>query len=253
MLCSILTLFPGAIRPYLDESILGIAQRNGKLQVRLVNFRDYSTDRHKSVDDRPFGGGPGMVLMPGPIIDAIEDIERTEGPHHKVLLCPRGRRFTQEKARDLSGKERLLLLCGRYEGYDERIRHGREWDEVSLGDFVLSGGELAALAVLEASVRLIPGVLGCSESAVSESFSDERMDHPQYTRPRVYRGLEVPEVLLSGDHGAIAEWRAERARELTEQCQRKQGERQCGERNHDEPGPGPRGAAGHQDTNGRRD
>jgi tRNA (guanine37-N1)-methyltransferase len=224
MLCSILTLFPEAIRPYLDESILGIAQRNGRLQVRLVNFRDYSTDRHRSVDDRPFGGGPGMVLMPGPIIDAVEDIEGREGIHHKVLLCPTGRRFTQDKARELSTKERLLLLCGRYEGYDERIRQVKEWDEVSLGDFVLSGGELAALAVLEASVRLIPGVLGCGESPLSESFSGDFLDYPQFTRPRVYRELEVPEVLLSGDHREIARWREARAREITERRRREHAE-----------------------------
>lgn len=215
MLCALLTLFPEAVRPYLGESILGIAQRAGKLQVELVDFREFTHDRHRTVDDRPFGGGPGMVLKPEPIFEAVEDTERRLGSFHRVLLCPRGRRFDQRKARELSGVERLLILCGRYEGYDERIRLGMEWDEISLGDFVLAGGELAALCVLEASVRLLPGVLGCAESAVLESFEGELFDYPQYTRPRVYREMEVPEILLSGDHGAVAQWRREQARRLT--------------------------------------
>lgn len=219
MFCAILTLFPGAVRPYLEESILGIAQRQGKLGIELVDFRKFTHDRHRSVDDRPFGGGPGMVLKPEPIFEAVEDTERRHGSLHKVLLCPRGRRFDQRKARELSRVERLLLLCGRYEGFDERIRLGFEWDEISLGDFVLAGGELPALAVLEASVRLIPGVLGCARSAELESFEGELFDHPQYTRPRVYRGMEVPEVLISGDHQAVERWRLSEARRLTDRIQ----------------------------------
>lgn len=217
MLCAILTLFPGAVRPYLEESILGIAQEKGKLQIELVNFRDHSDDRHRKVDERPFGGGPGMVLTPQPIFDAVEDMERRHGPFHKILLCPRGATFTQEKARALSHEERLLFLCGRYEGFDERIRAGFDWDEISIGDYVLAGGELAAMVVLEAATRLIPGVLGCAESAELESFEEGLFDYPQYTRPRVFRGMAAPDVLLSGDHGAVERWRTQQSVRLTEE------------------------------------
>jgi len=217
--CAILTLFPDAVRPYLDESILGIAQAQGNLQVDLVDFRNYAEAPHRTVDDRPFGGGPGMVLKPEPIFLAIEDVERTHGPFHKVLLCPRGRTFDQRRARELSRMDRLLFLCGRYEGYDERIRDGLSFEEISLGDFVLAGGELAALAVLEAAVRLIPGVLGCADSAVLESFEGELLDYPQYTRPREFRGMRVPDVLMSGDHAAVARWRLEQSKRLTSRKQ----------------------------------
>ena len=210
-----MTLFPAAIRPYLDESILGIAQAQGNLRVDLVDFRNYAYDPHRTVDDRPFGGGPGMVLKPEPIFDAVEDVERTHGPFHKVLLCPRGRTFDQQRARELSRMERLLFVCGRYEGYDERIRQGLAFEEISLGDFVVAGGELAALVVLEAAVRLIPGVLGCADSAVLESFEGEWLDYPQYTRPREFRGMKVPDILMSGDHAAVARWRLEQAKLLT--------------------------------------
>lgn len=214
MFCAILTLFPEAVRAYLDQSILGIAQRQGKLRIELINFRDHSDDPHRKVDDRPFGGGPGMVLKPDPIFEAVEEAERS-GPFHKILLCPRGRTFTQEKAAELAGRDRLLFLCGRYEGFDERIRTGMDWDEISIGDYVLSGGELPALVVLEAAVRLIPGVLGCPESAEQESFERGLMDHPHYTRPREFRKMEVPEVLLSGDHQAVDRWRQGEALRLT--------------------------------------
>lgn len=215
MLCAILTLFPEAVRPYLDQSILRIAHEKGKLRTELINFRDFTHDPHRTVDDRPFGGGPGMVLKPEPIFDAVEDTERKLGPCHKILLCPRGETFTQRKARQLSQEQRLLFLCGRYEGFDERIRTGFAWDEISIGDYVLAGGELAALVVLEATVRLLPGVLGCEESPVHESFEGDLLDYPQYTRPRVFRGQEVPEVLLSGNHQEVAAWRREQARVLT--------------------------------------
>lgn len=215
MRCAILTLFPEAIRPYLDESILGIAQAQGQLRVDLVDFRNYTLDPHRTVDDRPFGGGPGMVLKPEPIFAAVEDLERAHGSFHKVLLCPRGRTFDQPKARELSRLDRVMFLCGRYEGFDERIRTGLHWEEISLGDFVLAGGELAALAVLEAAVRLIPGVLGCAQSAVLESFEGELLDYPQYTRPREFRGMVVPDVLMSGDHAAVARWRHQQAEVLT--------------------------------------
>jgi len=213
--CVVLTLFPDAIRPYLDESILGIAQAQGNLRVDLVDFRNYAYDPHRTVDDRPFGGGPGMVLKPEPIFEAVNDVERVHGPFHKILLCPRGRTFDQRRARELSQRDRLLFLCGRYEGYDERIRDGYTWEEISLGDYVLAGGELAALVVLEAAVRLIPGVLGCAQSAVTESFEGELLDYPQFTRPREFRGMKVPDVLLSGDHAAVARWRLEQARRVT--------------------------------------
>ena len=216
MFCAILTLFPGACKAYLDESILGIAQDKGHLRVELVDIRDYTTDRHRTVDARPFGGGPGMVLRPEPIFEAIEDTERKHGPCHKILLCPRGRTHTQRRARELSGEDRLLLLCGRYEGFDERIRTGIAWDdELSIGDYVLAGGELASLVVLESAVRLIPGVLGCAESPELESFETELLDYPQWTRPREFRGMAVPEVLISGDHGAVDAWRREQAQRLT--------------------------------------
>jgi len=215
VLCVVLSLFPEAIKPYLDESILGIAQAQGKLRIELCNFRNFTTDPHRTVDDRPFGGGPGMVLKPEPIFDAVEDVERRHGAFHKILLCPRGRTFTQQRARELSTMDRLLFLCGRYEGSDERIRQGMAWEEISLGDFVVAGGELPALAIIEASVRLIPGVLGCAQSPQLESFEGDLLDWPQYTRPRSYRGMHVPEVLMSGDHQKVARWRQQQSALLT--------------------------------------
>lgn len=216
MLCAIFTLFPEAIRPYLAESILGIAHEKGKLRTELINFRDYTTDAHRTVDDRPFGGGPGMVLKPEPIFDAVEDAERKHGPFHKILLCPRGATFHQKRARELLQQERLLFLCGRYEGFDERIRTGMTWDEISIGDYVLAGGELAALVVVESIARLMPGVLGCEDSPNLESFETELLDYPQFTRPREYRGMGVPEVLMSGNHKEVAKWRLAESRRLTE-------------------------------------
>lgn len=215
MFCAILTLFPDACRAYLDESILGIAQRKGQLRVELVNIRDYTTDRHRTADDRPFGGGPGMVMKPEPIFEAVEDTERKHGALHKILLCPRGTPFAQSKARELSQADGLLLLCGRYEGFDERIRAGFPWDEISIGNYILSGGELAGLVVIEAATRLIPGVLGCEQSAELESFETDQLDYPQYTRPREYRGMKVPDILLSGDHEAVEAWRQKQADRLT--------------------------------------
>ncbi len=209
----LLTLFPEAVEGYLQASILGRAQAAGKLRVQVLDFRRFATDRHRSVDDRPFGGGPGMVLKPEPIFAAVEWVERTHGPCHRILLTPVGTPFTQARAQELSRMERLLLLCGRYEGFDERIRQGLAWEEISLGDFVLSGGELPALAVIEAAARLVPGVLGDDESASEESFTvhPALLDHPHYTRPAVFRGMSVPEVLLSGNHQAVAAWRREQA------------------------------------------
>jgi len=211
----LLTLFPEALEPYLRASILGVAQAKGKVRLEAIDFRDFTRDRHRTVDDRPYGGGPGMVLKPEPVFDCVEWLERERGPFRKILLTPDGRPFVQATAHAYQREERLLLLCGRYEGFDERLRAAFAWDEVSIGDFVLSGGELAALCVAEAVVRLVPGVLGHEESSLRESFQGPALDHPHYTRPPRWRGLDVPDVLRSGDHAAIERWRATQARERT--------------------------------------
>lgn len=215
-LFAILTLFPEALEPYLDSSIVGIAREKGLARILLVDFRDFARDRHRTVDDRVFGGGPGMLLKPEPIVDCVEWLEQRHGVFRKIMLCPGGRRFVQSDAHALAEEERVLLLCGRYEGFDERLSELLEFEPLSVGDYVLSGGELPALVIVEASVRLLPGVLGDERSAVEESFQQEGgLDHPHYTRPRVYRGLEVPEVLLGGNHASIESWRKEQARART--------------------------------------
>jgi tRNA (guanine37-N1)-methyltransferase len=209
MIVHVLTLFPGLFHAFTQESIVGRAVERNLLAVHLVNIRDFATDKHKVTDDRPFGGGPGMVLKPEPIFSAVEHtLARAERPDPKlILLTPQGRPFDQEKAIDLAGEEELVMLCGRYEGIDERVHMGFEWDEISLGDFVMSGGELAAMCIIEAVTRLMPGALGDEESASRDSFMDGLLGPPQYTRPRSFRDMEVPEVLLSGDHEAIRKWR----------------------------------------------
>jgi tRNA (guanine37-N1)-methyltransferase len=212
---ALLTLFPEALEPYLAASILGLAQQKGRVRIQTVDFRDFTRDRHRTVDDRPYGGGPGMVLKAEPIGECIEWLEREHGPYHHILLTPDGQPFRQARARQLSAEPRLLLVCGRYEGFDERLREEYAFEQISLGDFVLSGGELAALCVIEAVVRLVPGVLGHEESAVRESFEQGGLDHPHYTRPPNWRGRSVPEVLVSGDHSAIERWRAAEARQRT--------------------------------------
>lgn len=215
-LFAILTLFPEAVEAYARASILGSAQRSGKVRIQLVDYRDFTRDRHRTVDDRPFGGGPGMVLKPQPIVDCVEWLEREHGTFRKIVLCPSGRTFRQPVAEELAREERILLLCGRYEGFDARILTQLAFEELSVGDFVLSGGELAALCVCEAVTRLVPGVLGDDRSAQEDSFrGGGGLDHPHFTRPRVFRGEAVPEVLLSGDHARIAQWRAGEARERT--------------------------------------
>jgi tRNA (guanine37-N1)-methyltransferase len=215
-LFAILTLFPEALEPYAGASILGSARERGLFDLRLVDFRDFARDRHRTVDDRPFGGGPGMVLKPEPIADCIDWLEERHGAFRKLALCPSGPPFTQRRAEELAREERVLLLAGRYEGFDARLFETHELEPVSVGDFVLSGGELPALCVAEAVARLVPGVLGDERSAAEDSFAHEDLlDHPHYTRPRVFRGLAVPEVLLSGDHAAIDAWRAEAARART--------------------------------------
>ncbi len=213
----VLTLFPGLFHAFLRESIVGRAVDLNLLTVNLVNFRDFAEGRHNVVDDRPFGGGPGMVLKPEPIFAAVEHTvahARSRDPK-LILLTPQGRRFDQKAAIELAREEELVLLCGRYEGIDERVHEGFPWDELSLGDYVLSGGELAAMCVIESVIRLKPGVLGDDESALRDTFVDGLLGPPQYTRPREYKGMEVPEILLSGDHGSIRKWRKKKAEERT--------------------------------------
>lgn len=215
-LFAILTLFPEALEPYARASILGLAQDKGLAEIRFFDFRDFTRDRHRTVDDRPFGGGPGMVLKPEPIVDCVEWIEKRHGSFKKLMLCPGGKPFRQDVARELTAEDRIMLLCGRYEGFDERIQSICGFEPLSVGDYVLAGGELPALAVTEAIVRLLPGVLGDERSAQADSFEQaDALDHPHYTRPRVFRGLEVPDVLMGGDHGAIERWRKQSAQDRT--------------------------------------
>jgi tRNA (guanine37-N1)-methyltransferase len=215
MRIEILTLFPGYFRSPLEESLLGRAIAAGLLEVAVTDMRTYSRDRHRKADDEPYGGGPGMVLAAPVVAEAIE-ARQGDPPAWRVLLTPDGQRLDQALVERLAGRDRLLLVCGRYEGIDERVRSlGLLDEEVSLGDFVLSGGEAAALVLVEALSRRVPGVVGRAESVERESFIGDRLDYPHYTRPREYRGLTVPEVLLSGDHARIERWRRARALERT--------------------------------------
>jgi tRNA (guanine37-N1)-methyltransferase len=214
----VLTLFPEMFPGYLGQSLLKLAIQRGLVDVRLHNIRDWSNDRHKTVDDRPFGGGPGMLLKVEPVVECVEAVRaQAEDPGHLVMLTPQGRRLDQSVVEDLAGKKRLMLLCGRYEGFDERVRQILEPDELSIGDFVLGGGEVAAMVVIDAVIRLVPGVLGDEESSQQDSFAGQGrlLEFSQYTRPREFRGLEVPEVLLGGNHQAIARWRDEQRIERT--------------------------------------
>jgi tRNA (guanine37-N1)-methyltransferase len=209
----VLTLFPEIFAGYLTQSLLKLAIDRGLVEINLWNIRDWSEGKHRSVDDRPFGGGPGMVMMPGPVFAAVEAVRaKVPEPGRLVLLTPAGERLTQPLVQELAGHGRLILLCGRYEGFDERIREGLCPREVSVGDFVCNGGEVPAMVVIDTVVRYVPGVLGDPESVNEESHSEEgRLEYPQYTRPRVFRGMEVPEILLSGNHPAIARWRREQS------------------------------------------
>ena len=211
----ILTLFPGVVQAALDESILRIAREKGALDVRLHNPRDFASDRHRTVDDRPYGGGPGMVMKPEPLVLCAERVRDERGPGRVVVLTPSGRRFTQEVAKEYAREEHLVLLSGRYEGIDQRVVEVLGAEELSIGDFVLSGGEAAAVAVVEAVARLLPGVLGDEGSTVEESFEGGLLEYPQYTRPPEFRGRRVPEVLLSGDHEKIRAWRRASAEDRT--------------------------------------
>jgi tRNA (guanine37-N1)-methyltransferase len=218
MRIDVLTLFPEVMQPYLSASIVGRARQAGIVEIHLHQLRDYSKDPHRKVDDRPFGGGPGMVLMCQPVFDAVQAIESLDPrPALRIMLTPQGRVFSQQMAVRFAELPRLLLICGRYEGFDERLVELLKPEEVSLGDFVLTGGEIAALAIIDCVVRLLPGALGNPEAAGRESFQGHLLDCPQYTRPRVFCGLSVPEVLLSGDHARIEAWRRAEAEKRTRQ------------------------------------
>ncbi len=215
MRIEVLTLFPEIFSSPLEHSILGKALQKGLLNVNVRNIRDYAFDKHRQVDDRPFGGGSGMLMKPEPLAAAIDAV-RGEVPGIRViLLTPQGTLFDQAKAGELASLESMALICGRYEGVDERIRKHWVDEELSIGDYVLSGGEFAALVVIDVIARLLPGVLGDKESCVEESFSDGLLEYPQYTRPRNFKGYEVPEILLSGNHEAIRKWRRREALKRT--------------------------------------
>jgi len=214
----ILTIFPSFFDQFLRHGMVRVARRSGRLDVRISDLRAFAEDRHRTVDDRPYGGGPGMLLKPEPVFRAMDLLGLEPGKQPAagtvpLLTCPQGQKMAQKDLEDFSGAERLVILCGRYEGYDERIVEAYPWKRVSLGDYVLSGGEVAAMAIIEGTVRLLPGVLGDEESALRDSFSEwtgpDGLDHAHWTRPPQYRGRGVPEVLLSGDHGAIEKWRRE--------------------------------------------
>jgi len=209
----VVTLFPELFQGYFTQSLLKLAIDRGLVAIHLWNIRDWAGGKHHQVDDRPFGGGPGMVIMPEPVYTAVEEVQqKAPEPGLLVMLTPAGERLTQAVVKELAGHQRLLLLCGRYEGFDERIRLGLRPREISIGDFVCNGGEVPAMVVIDTVIRYVPGVLGDAESVTEESHSTPgQLEYPQYTRPRVFRGMEVPEILLSGNHQAIARWRREQS------------------------------------------
>ncbi len=215
----VLTLFPDLFQGFLSQSLLKIARQAGIVDVQLWNIRDWSLDKHKRVDDRPYGGGPGMVLMAEPVVDCVEAVRaKIEDPGLLIMLTPTGRRLTQSVVQELAESRRLLLLCGRYEGFDDRIRQALKPMEISAGDFICNGGEVPAMLLIESVMRLIPGVLGDAASAVDESHSEPgRLEYPQYTKPREYRGLSVPEVLLNGNHAVIEKWRRRQSEDRSRQ------------------------------------
>lgn len=207
MIFDILTIFPNLLDSPLSESIIRRAREANLVKLDICNIRDFATDKHTMTDDRPFGGGEGMVMKPEPLTAALGSVKKTNGVGHVILLSPQGRQYNQEKALELSNKKHLIFICGRYEGVDERFITQKVDEEISIGDYILTGGELAAMVVIDSVTRLLPGVLGCSDSADKDTFSRKLLKHPQYTRPRVYNGLEVPEILLSGDHAKIEQYR----------------------------------------------
>jgi len=216
MRVDILTLFPEMFESPLGHSILKRAQENGLVDIVLTNIRDFTKDTFRKVDDKPYGGGPGMVMMPGPLFDCFEHIQNLSPEKGRtILLTPQGQKFDQKKALELSAEKRLILIAGRYEGFDERIRIGLDAEQISIGDYVLSGGELPAMVIIDAVVRLLPDALGDEDSSKDDSFSAGLLEYPQYTRPEVFRDMKVPDILLSGDHAKIAEWRRQQAIERT--------------------------------------
>ncbi len=215
MRIDVVTGLPGILNGPLNESIIKRAQAAGIVEINICNLRDFTHDKHKTIDDVPYGGGPGMVLKPEPVFECVEKLKSDRDYDDVILLTPDGEVFNQALANELSLKNNLILICGHYKGVDERVRESIVTKEISIGDYVLTGGELAALVIIDAVVRILPGALGDSESALSDSFQTGLLDYPQYTRPPVYRGMKVPDVLLSGDHAEIARWREERAIERT--------------------------------------
>jgi tRNA (guanine37-N1)-methyltransferase len=212
MRVDILTLFPEVFESHLNCSIMKRAQDEGLVKIVTTDIRDFAPDSYRKVDDKPYGGGPGMVMMPRPVFDCYEHVVGLSQERGRtILLSPQGKKFNQAKAVELSTEKRLILIAGKYEGFDERIRTGLDAEQISIGDYILNGGELAAMVIIDAVVRLIPGVLGDEDSSKDDSFSEGLLEYPQYTRPEVFRGMKVPDVLLSGNHKKIAEWRKEQA------------------------------------------
>ncbi|MCA9405021.1 MAG: tRNA (guanosine(37)-N1)-methyltransferase TrmD [Candidatus Omnitrophica bacterium] len=210
----IITIFPEALKPILNESILKRAQKAGKIKINVHDLRDYTVDKHKKVDDRPFGGGPGMVLSPQPLFDAIKKIKGRRKVRI-ILTCPTGTRLDQKRVKKLAKEKNLIIICGHYEGVDERVRKHLVDESISIGDYILTGGEIPALVLVDGIARLLPGVLGKEESLASESFEENLLDFPQYTRPANFRGKKVPDVLLSGNHQDIEKWRKQQAMAIT--------------------------------------
>ena len=215
MKIDVLTIYPGMFPGPLDESIVKRAQESGKLKLDFKNLREYTHDRHRTVDDRPFGGGPGMLMKPEPLFEAVEDLRQKNT--RVILTSPTGRPFQQEIAREMANEEHLILVCGSFEGFDERVREHLADDEISIGDYVLTNGALPAMVIIDAITRLLPGALGGDKSSDDESFSEGLLEYPQYTRPADFRGMKVPEVLQSGNHADIEQWRQEKAKLRTEQ------------------------------------
>ncbi|WP_066193943.1 MULTISPECIES: tRNA (guanosine(37)-N1)-methyltransferase TrmD [Gracilibacillus] len=215
MRIDVLSLFPEMFEGVFQSSILKRAQELEAFHYQITNFRDFTDNKHHKVDDYPYGGGAGMVLKPQPVFDAVQQLEKTTATPRVILMCPQGEPYTQAKAEELAKEEQLIFICGHYEGYDERIRTELVTDEISIGDYVLTGGELGAMVVIDSVIRLLPGVLGNDDSAMQDSFSTGLLEHPHYTRPADFRGLKVPDVLLSGNHAHIEEWRRKEALKRT--------------------------------------
>ncbi|MFA5292406.1 MAG: tRNA (guanosine(37)-N1)-methyltransferase TrmD [Phycisphaerae bacterium] len=216
MRIDVLTLFPEMFASPLNFSIVKRAQQRGLVHIALSNIRDFAKNNYKKVDDAPYGGGAGMVLMCQPVFDCLENVRQQDAnPGRVIMLTPQGRKFDQHLAKELAAEERVILIAGHYEGFDERIRIGTGAEEISIGDYVLSGGELAAMVIIDCIVRLLPGALGDEDSAANDSFSDGLLEYPQYTRPEEFKGMKVPDVLLSGNHAQIDKWRKQQALEKT--------------------------------------